>query len=962
MAPSDSGNSPPPSPKGKGKAKQAELSAENLAALQKMVIRLHNTSSMPAHSSTTNSPVDGPSAQTVAGPSTGGSNESSAKRNDNSSTGKRPALSASDVSANAAAINARAHQVQIAFNSLQASHDPIGYPSDHTSPPPFTTDQDDDGNVYSGHFVCFRSLTAVSGDFFEVLTRLVGQNGWTDQSYKRQTKHTRSDSTEEYLIWFNDIGDARNAVHAIRAQASDIIEPYFITQDYFDNAAVFKDGQHLIPDPAPFPGQVVFTAAFLGNDETNCRINEAQTIVSAMASTVGPVFTIHPIDTPTLFPASNFLDVPYNTPTPQYRVEFCTVDDAERALKYWNLHTGRPERSHCGKYYLFTSAMTHEADSYTAMRDVPTPETTPETTPNDSLSSSSLPVSSSYEKSVVSSTGRTKWKELANGEIQAVQRAAPSSNVTHGSTTNHDSRQRESRRSSKEPAFHNDHLYARMAERPVQSQHNAPQMAYQPSYQQGTIPQGAYPQMGQPGPSNYHQHVPSPLQPYQASGPHHNGGYSNYQRRNHRTYHENFYNNWAAPRGKKPEEVVAENIRNGTDVRTTIMLRNIPNDAVLADIKAALERSCFGRFDFVYLRFDFQKNKNVGYGFVNFDSPETILRFLHNEEGRPYMAGSHREIQVSYAMNQGLDCLIEKFRNSSVMDENPNYVPHTYYTYRSSAEEGQPVLVGTKKDFPKPNNFTKKKRSQDNAIAIGLYPRNGHQRPDRRYRSQYDRGNPAQLQEDQVRQFGGPGYQNGPAPFMPPPTMLPPAAQTYPIGPWLYNNPQQYMQTQSFQPQYQGAYPVMPPPPQNANFPPQQFMPFNNGSGNFNNNYVHDNGFAPGNSNHQNYQFPPGPHMYTNGYAPGMSQTNVPGNGQATPHWSSQRTQAARMPRVLEEEEALATNDAARNNLGAHRPPVVSNAGSNGAATTQSSGQQQQQMENNGTSTSSRNGRKHARR
>ncbi|CAO1604063.1 hypothetical protein XANCAGTX0491_007629 [Xanthoria calcicola] len=60
-------------------------------------------------------------------------------------------------------------------------------------------------------------------------------------------------------------------------------------------------------------------------------------------------------------------------------------------------------------------------------------------------------------------------------------------------------------------------------------------------------------------------------------------------------------------------------IRKGADVRTTIMLRNIPNKIDQAMLKDIVDETSWGRYDFMYLRIDFANNCNVGYAFINFE-------------------------------------------------------------------------------------------------------------------------------------------------------------------------------------------------------------------------------------------------------------------------------------------------------------------------------------------------------
>jgi hypothetical protein len=64
------------------------------------------------------------------------------------------------------------------------------------------------------------------------------------------------------------------------------------------------------------------------------------------------------------------------------------------------------------------------------------------------------------------------------------------------------------------------------------------------------------------------------------------------------------------------------------------MLRNIPNKVTQLELKAFLETTSFGKYDFAYLRIDFSNNckyvltqedvdgtadlRSVGYAFINF--------------------------------------------------------------------------------------------------------------------------------------------------------------------------------------------------------------------------------------------------------------------------------------------------------------------------------------------------------
>ena len=125
--------------------------------------------------------------------------------------------------------------------------------------------------------------------------------------------------------------------------------------------------------------------------------------------------------------------------------------------------------------------------------------------------------------------------------------------------------------------------------------------------------------------------------------------------------------------------VDVERIRHGLDVRTTIMLRNIPNKIDQQMLKEIVDETSGGKYDFMYLRIDFANNCNVGYAFINFEDPYYIIDFVEARAGfRWNRFNSDKVAEVSYATIQGKDCLVQKFRNSSVMLEHPSFRPKVY--------------------------------------------------------------------------------------------------------------------------------------------------------------------------------------------------------------------------------------------------------------------------------------------
>ncbi|OBZ67253.1 Meiosis protein mei2 [Grifola frondosa] len=95
-------------------------------------------------------------------------------------------------------------------------------------------------------------------------------------------------------------------------------------------------------------------------------------------------------------------------------------------------------------------------------------------------------------------------------------------------------------------------------------------------------------------------------------------------------------------------------IEEGTDTRTTVMIKNIPNKMSDKDLLAFINKVCPRRIDFMYLRMDFQNGCNVGYAFVNFISVQDLLHFAKTQLGVKWnMYSSEKVLQMCYATYQG---------------------------------------------------------------------------------------------------------------------------------------------------------------------------------------------------------------------------------------------------------------------------------------------------------------------
>ncbi|KIL66284.1 hypothetical protein M378DRAFT_10267 [Amanita muscaria Koide BX008] len=152
-------------------------------------------------------------------------------------------------------------------------------------------------------------------------------------------------------------------------------------------------------------------------------------------------------------------------------------------------------------------------------------------------------------------------------------------------------------------------------------------------------------------------------------------------------------------------------IEDGQDTRTTVMIKNIPNKMSDRELLNFIHKVCPRRIDFLYLRMDFSNGCNVGYAFVNFIHVQDLLAFAKKKLGEKWnMFSSEKVLQMSYANYQGKEALVEKFKNSCIMDEREAWRPKIFYS--DGPEQGLP------EPFPAPTHLRRKERSSHNRGAL----------------------------------------------------------------------------------------------------------------------------------------------------------------------------------------------------------------------------------------------------
>lgn len=130
-----------------------------------------------------------------------------------------------------------------------------------------------------------------------------------------------------------------------------------------------------------------------------------------------------------------------------------------------------------------------------------------------------------------------------------------------------------------------------------------------------------------------------------------------------------------------------------TDKRTTIMLRNLPNNYTREMLLEMLDAEGFdGRYDFVYLPIDFKTQAGVGYAFVNAVDNAAAQELWTTFEGyNNWVLPTSKKCWVSWSKPvQGLRANVQRWRNSSVM-------------HSSMPEEYKPCIFvnGARAKFPR---------------------------------------------------------------------------------------------------------------------------------------------------------------------------------------------------------------------------------------------------------------------
>ena len=132
---------------------------------------------------------------------------------------------------------------------------------------------------------------------------------------------------------------------------------------------------------------------------------------------------------------------------------------------------------------------------------------------------------------------------------------------------------------------------------------------------------------------------------------------------NKRMNQNNNINNNSFTKSKEKQIINLEDVALGKDDRTTIMIRNIP--IKYSDEHIIKELEPFeGKYDCLYMPFDFEKGGNKGYSFLNLTNPYHVLLFYEVFQNKSWQFFDSKKIcELNYANFQGINEIKKHAKN-----------------------------------------------------------------------------------------------------------------------------------------------------------------------------------------------------------------------------------------------------------------------------------------------------------
>ena len=164
---------------------------------------------------------------------------------------------------------------------------------------------------------------------------------------------------------------------------------------------------------------------------------------------------------------------------------------------------------------------------------------------------------------------------------------------------------------------------------------------------------------------------------------------------------------WFAPaQAPTSAQAAAQPAQFAEESRTTVVLRGLPGNCAREMLMAAIEAEDFGRFcDFLHLPYNFKRTKVFGYAILNLTTASRAQRAIERFSG---LTVSEKRVACDWSTSiQGLEALVKKYRNSSVMHP---MVPSVY----------RPMCFsdGVSIPFPEPTEVLKQPASSELLLSL----------------------------------------------------------------------------------------------------------------------------------------------------------------------------------------------------------------------------------------------------
>ena len=154
-----------------------------------------------------------------------------------------------------------------------------------------------------------------------------------------------------------------------------------------------------------------------------------------------------------------------------------------------------------------------------------------------------------------------------------------------------------------------------------------------------------------------------------------------------------------------------DDIASGKDLRTTIMIRNIPikyTDNILNETF----KEFHGKYDCLYMPYDHEKKGNKGYAFINFVNPLHILLFYEKFNGEKWIHFESSKIcELNMAHFQGINEIQKHAKNFKELKK-------TCFKFNEKIVIPSKYLHKIKKRFPKMKYSENSKKSEFEILSF----------------------------------------------------------------------------------------------------------------------------------------------------------------------------------------------------------------------------------------------------